>query len=308
MKIYFNRKPVTGPWGGGNKTLHALVEAVSHKHEITYSLDEDVDLIYCQDPKPGPDGLWYQDFLDHKLKHGTKIIQRVGDIGTHRGPQITQLVKDTLQYSDIIIFPSDWARRAIGFNQENYFIVHNAPNDAFYKHRDLSISPKQNGKIRIVTHHWSDNDMKGFDVYEKLGNYANSRSDIEFSYIGRYSNKFSHNGISLHKPIDIEQLSVILPTYDVYLTASKLEAGANHVLEGIACGLPVLYRSGGGSIDEYCCQYGLQYETFDQLVKSIEFIKKAYSSYKGQVARYNHKISEVISAYTGIIGQLEHGT
>ena len=45
MKIYFNRKPVVGPWGGGNKTLHALVEAVSRKHEITYSLDEDVELL-----------------------------------------------------------------------------------------------------------------------------------------------------------------------------------------------------------------------------------------------------------------------
>ena len=25
MKIYFNRKPVGGPWGGGNKTLMSLI-------------------------------------------------------------------------------------------------------------------------------------------------------------------------------------------------------------------------------------------------------------------------------------------
>ena len=31
MKIYFNRKPVSGPWGGGNKLLASLMDVLSDK-------------------------------------------------------------------------------------------------------------------------------------------------------------------------------------------------------------------------------------------------------------------------------------
>jgi hypothetical protein len=302
VKIYVNRKPVSGPWGGGNKTLQALVETLKKKHEVTYALDDDVDIIYCQDPKPGPDGLWYQDFLNHKMKFGTKIVQRVGDVGTHRGPQITKLVQETATYSDIVIFPSDWSRHAIGFNKTNYFVIHNAPNDSFYAHRDTSLQLKRKDQLRVVTHHWSTNDMKGFEIYEALGKYAKDNDFLDFSYIGRYSDKFEHDGLTLEEPKGAEELAKMLPTNDVYLTASKLEAGANHVLEGLACGLPVLYRSGGGSIDEYCCQYGLQYTNFEELLTVLEHIRNVYAPFKSQVLKYNHKISGVIDTYAEIIG------
>ena len=37
----------------------------------------------------------------------------------------------------------------------------------------------------------------------------------------------------------------VLPSYDIYLTASEEEAGANHVLESLAAGLPIVYRDTG---------------------------------------------------------------
>ena len=40
--------------------------------------------------------------------------------------------------------------------------------------------------------------------------------------------------------MDELNLSLTLPSHDIYLTASLEEAGANHVLEALACGLPVL--------------------------------------------------------------------
>lgn len=304
MKIYINRQPVLGPWGGGNKTLVALIEALQVNHDITFSLDKDVDVIYCQDPKPGPDGLWYQDFWNHKTKYGSKIVQRVGDVGTHRGEDVTKLVRDTAHHSDIVIFPSGWAKAAIGFNKQNYFTIQNAPNDSFYAHRSTNLELESRDNLRIVTHHWSTNDMKGFEIYEALGDYAKRNKNIDFCFIGRYSKKFKHHGITLLDPKDIIELSKTLPTYDVYLTASKLEAGANHVLEGLACGLPVLYRTGGGSIDEYCSQYGLEYSNFDELITCIDNIRSTYTPFKSQVLRYNHKISGVIDTYTKIIGSL----
>jgi hypothetical protein len=46
MKIYINRKPVTGPWGGGNKTVTALCNYLTHKGNIvTFDLEKNLDFV-----------------------------------------------------------------------------------------------------------------------------------------------------------------------------------------------------------------------------------------------------------------------
>ena len=122
MKIYFNRKPVVGPWGGGNKTVKSLTERMkSLGHDVCFQLSENIDIIFCFDPRPNKTGEWYQNFIDYRSQNpNCKIIQRVGDIGTHGKPELTRLVSQSIQISDFLIFPSDWARKAIKFNKKNY--------------------------------------------------------------------------------------------------------------------------------------------------------------------------------------------
>jgi hypothetical protein len=69
----------------------------------------------------------------------------------------------------------------------------------------------------------------------------------------------------------------------------------------MACGLPVVYHSGGGSIEEYCCSYGLEYTTFEELVSCLDSLKSNYDVYKSQVLRYRNKIGNVMEAYKEII-------
>ena len=67
MKIFINRKPVSGPWGGGNKSVTALHERlIEENFEIADTLSDDVKIIFCFDPRPDNTGLWYGDFLNHK--------------------------------------------------------------------------------------------------------------------------------------------------------------------------------------------------------------------------------------------------
>ena len=40
MKIYINRQPVTGPWGGGNKTVTLLHEKCKKEFEITDNIND----------------------------------------------------------------------------------------------------------------------------------------------------------------------------------------------------------------------------------------------------------------------------
>ncbi len=48
MKIYINREPVSGPWGGGNKTLQALIDRIKDEgSQVTFDLSEsDIDIIF----------------------------------------------------------------------------------------------------------------------------------------------------------------------------------------------------------------------------------------------------------------------
>ena len=249
-KVYVNRRPVTGPWGGGNKTLSGIVDYLS-------------------------------------------------DIGSHGKPELTNLVSQTIRFSNFVIFPSDWARRAIQFKGKNYSIIENAPLSDFFENR--SKNNIQDGKLKIVTHHWSNNKMKGFDIYEKLGDYCLKNSSVEFTYIGRYSEEFSKNGINVVEPKDVNFLKKELPKNHVYLTASMYEAGANHVLEGMAAGLPVVYRSSGGSINEYCSKYGIEFENFDDLIESIDNIRKNYYHFREKVATFSSNFDIKIKSYGDII-------
>jgi glycosyltransferase involved in cell wall biosynthesis len=302
--IYINRKPIAGPWGGGNKFVKNLASKLkSLKFKVTYELSPDVDIIFCFDPRPNSAGLWYQDFLNHKAKYKSIIMQRVGDVGTHSKPELTNLVKQCIQYSDYLIFPSQWAKNYISCDKSNAIVVDNKPQGLFYNFRSQN---KTIDRVKIVTHHWSNNPKKGFDIYEKLGKLINEKSiDVDFTYIGRWNDNYSNEGIKIIAPKDSNSLSRILPQHNVYLTASLEEAGANHVLEAMASGLPILYRTGGGSIDEYCNQYGISYnEDFKTLLSGIDLIRQNYNSFKDNVLNYKNTIDDSTDEYVRIICQI----
>ena len=304
MKIYLNREPVSGPWGGGNKTLTMLVDyAKENEWEVVYSLDTgDIDLIFCFDPRPNSRGEWYQSFLNYKNENeNVKIIQRVGDVGTHSKPDLTQLVIESVKFSDHVIFPSRWARDSIGFSGSNCSIIKNRPLNDFFLHRNSDMLIKDK-KIKIVTHHWSTNPKKGFDMYEKLCEFCKDSEVYEFTYIGRIPDGFDSSLFDEYiEPKDVKYLCKKLPEYDIYLTASLEEAGANHVLEAIACGLPVIYHVNGGSIPEYCAEYGIQYIDYDTMISSLNKINNLYCFYKKSVLSYDESTEVTIKKYWELI-------
>ena len=305
MRVFINRKPVTGPWGGGNKTLSSLVMALQErKHKVVFELDEKVDIIFCMDPRP--QRYSYQDLLKHKMRYGSKLIQRVGDVGSHSKPDLTELLKLNLKNNDMTIFTSLWAKNYLNIiiEKEKHRIIENTPLGIFYNYRNKPKNINSKKKLKIVTHHWSDNDKKGFDVYSVLGNLIHNKviESFELTYIGRYSKKYSLQGIDFIAPVDKEKLSIMLPKYDIYLTGSLEEAGANHVLEAIAAGLPVLYRKGGGSINEYCKGYGYEYEdNIISIMDKISLIQQSYPIVKSRLLEYNLCMSDNMKKYVELI-------
>ena len=302
MKIYINRQPKSGPWGGGAKTVNKLVEKLlSAGHTVVYQLSDDIDVIFCFDPRPNNFG----EYIEHMYAYRTafpktKIIQRIGDVGTHGKPELTQLVKYCAKRSDYFIFPSEWAKEKINFEGDNYSVIPNAPMLNFYENRNnktVISSP-----VKVVTHHWSTNPRKGFDLYKKFDSFCQSNPEFEFTYIGQLppSCKIS-NYVS---PMSVSELVQELPKHDIYLTASEEEAGANHVLEAMACGLPVVYRDNGGSIPEYCSSGCKSYSDYESMIESLRVVSGEYSNFKSDLLEYKSTNDFVVEEYCKIIGKI----
>ena len=291
---------MVGPWGGGNKTVSALAKVLSlNGHDVVYSLwDGGIDVLFCFDPRPNHCGEDYSDILNYRSRFGGKIIQRVGDLGTHGKPELTYMAIRAMQFSDFVIFPSEWAHQSSKFKGKNYSIIHNAPLEAFYEFRNLK---PNNSKLQLITHHWSTNPKKGFQYYELLDrNLVGEFCD--FTYVGRLPSNFKFkNSTHIEATGDISLLSQKLSNSDLYITASEEEAGANHVLEAMAAGLPVVYHSNGGSIRDYCKGYGVEFDSRESLLRKVKYMSNNLGIYAKRVEGYQNKIQNVMEEYMGLI-------
>jgi hypothetical protein len=309
MRVYLNRKPIAGPWGGGSKVLRAVVDAlVDAGHEVVHELVHDIDVLFCIDPRQGQEkGLCgYAELWHYANSCKRPIVQRVGDVGTHGKPELTALVLATAPYSNAIVFPSYWAQSFVssrvpkGSIEHKSFVIQNAPLPIFYEHRKKhTILPKS---ISFVTHHWSMNAKKGFELYEKIDAFLKSIGH-SFTFIGRVP-----DGIKLSRvlgPLDERALCAELPRHDVYITASKEEAGANHVLEGAAAGLPPIYSTEGGSIIEYCSKLGVAFDgTMQTFPGAVDAMVSSYEHMKDCVDAYVMTVEQQAKKYVGLIEEL----
>lgn len=303
MRIYINRRPVSGPWGGGSKILRSIVDAcISRDHEVIFSEQEirnsKVDIILCVDPRPGE--VTYNDLVNVRQRDGSLLIQRIGDLGTHGKPDLTNLLFQTMKISDHLIFPSQWAKDQLQADSNKSTVILNGADPHFVK---SNRSKSQSEQLRIVTHHWSDNVLKGFDLYQSLSKICKDSNDLQFTYIGR-----KPGSIEIDRclpPMDVDGLVEELPKHDIYVTASKWEAGANHVLEAMSMGLPVLYHKDGGSIIEYCSKHGEQYETIDDLILLLRNSDKMRNLLNR--ISYNRTTKEVGKEYVDLMERLHEG-
>ena len=278
MKVYINRLPVSGPWGGGNAFVHAFHKFVPEMgNELvppeSMSIAPDVVLLAGID-NDGRGGVSVEQAVMYKMyQDKVKLVLRVNENDARKG---TSNVDDTLlnlfPHMDGIVFVSQWLKdyfRDKGWEGKNdTVIINGVDRDVF------SPQPKlNNGKLNIVAHHWSDNYMKGFDVYEALDEFVGRDPDkFAFTYIGRHRRTFSKN-TTIVGPVSGKKHGAELGKHDVYVSASRFDPGPNHILEALACKLPVLVHKDGGGCVEFAGNYATydRFEALKALLVSGEF-------------------------------------
>jgi glycosyltransferase involved in cell wall biosynthesis len=276
LKILLNRKPVSGPWGGGNNFVSSFIKiAQSQGHEIVHNLQNDVDRVFVVDPRPEQDCPGIAEIINSGKYSNTPVIQRINECDARKNTEHMDGI--LLQCSSFInktIFVSSWMSDYFlqkGWVCKNNIYLHNGVDKSTFKPNDK----KDNKKISVVAHHWSNNLLKGFDAYEFL-DYLAGKKLIKFTYIGRHRNSFKNTEII--DPCTGEKLASNLNCHDVYISGSRFDPGPNHILEAIACGLPTYAHSDGGGAVEFA---GKDHSfsnllELEKLVLSSKFSKNKY--------------------------------
>jgi glycosyltransferase involved in cell wall biosynthesis len=315
MKIAVNYRVQDGPWGGGNRFVANLVTALEARGDtVTTALDgNNIDIILMVDPRwrnpattfgPG-------EILRHLAWRNSDAIavHRINECDERKGTRgMNDLLKRANYAADHTVFVAEWLRRDLDVWQDmpagrSSVILNGADPQTFYPHGHVPWDGRS--PLRLVTHHWGANWMKGFDIYQRLDAMLAEprwRDRIAFTYVGNLPEGFRFANATHIPPLDGEALADALRSAHVYVTASINEPGSNHQNEGALCGLPVLFRE-SGALPEYCTGFGIGFvpDTFEAALKRM---LSEYPQWRDRMPGYPHVASRTTERYIALFDDL----
>jgi glycosyltransferase involved in cell wall biosynthesis len=305
-------KPVQGPWGGSNAFVTQMTSWLKRRgYSISYDLRRPVDAIVLVDPRT--DNRYKTFGLDaitdyKRIYPSTPVLHRINECDQRKGTQFMDpLLAQANQSADYTIFIAEWLR---DYHAQRWFDS-NRPHCCIYNGADSSVFHPIGSRLwhpgepfRIVTHHWSNHERKGFDVYQQLDELlaANELKDVEFRLIGRWPESIQWKKTFTMSPATGVQLANQLRECHTYLTASRWEPCGMHHVEGAQCGLPLLYHEDGGGIVEAGKRYGVSFR--ENISTAIHQCRENYKELRAQVLKQMPDGDVMCMAYERILCQL----
>lgn len=304
-------KPLDRPWGGGNWWLSQMVARLEDGgYDVRFDLRRNPDCVVLVDPRVGGNVVFgAAEIVRRKERRpGTRYLHRINECDLRKGTnEIDALLAEANRGADHTVFISGWLRdyhaeRWFDVSRPHSVILNGADPDVFHAHGGAELDPA--GTMRLVTHHWSDNPMKGFDVYEEVdGSIADGRLEgVELWVIGRWPESYEWRAARTFPPTTGDELAGLLRQCHVYLTASRWEPGGMHHVEGAQCGLPVLYHEDGGGIVELASRYGIAYR--DDVAGAIAEMRARYPELRRRVVEQPPSGTAMCADYVRLIESL----
>ena len=315
MKISFGTQIVDGPWGGGNLFLINLKKYLKENgHEVVFGLkDKDIDIILFTDPRTGIGStsiISAKDIIKYKKKSNkkVKVVQRINECDERKNTKkINNLYNKSSEVADHVVFVSKWLQNIylnLGMNRDKTSVIMSGSDNSIFNSYGRTQKPSDR-KFKIVTHHWSSNWMKGFELYLKLDRQLNDpvlKNKIEFTYIGNIDKDYSFKNTNLIAPLSGLELANELKDHDIYITGSLNEPSGNHHIEAALCGLPILYINSGG-IPEYCKDFGIEI-TLNNFEERILYMIDYFDKFKNKMVKYPFESNMMSKEYLKLFNEL----
>lgn len=270
--------PPRASWGGAGHFVSQLAAAMWRRDwRVVFDLRREPDVVLVIDPRrdhPAKKfGLAELEIFRERHPQ-VPILHRVNECDQRKGTHdIDELLRRTNALADHTVFISEWLR--------DYFVDRwfdrSLPHQIIYNGADPRVFhplgnhlPGPGETIRLVTHHWSDNWLKGYDVYQRVDEMI-ARGElpgVSLRVIGRWPKEITWRTAETFGPMTGPPLAARLRECHLYLTASRWEPCGMHHVEGAQCGLPLVYHEDGGGIVEAGRRYGVGFR--DDVAEAIQ--------------------------------------
>jgi glycosyltransferase involved in cell wall biosynthesis len=186
---------------------------------------------------------------------------------------------ESSKVADHTVFVSEWLREyhcANWFDSARPHSVIEPGADSSVFHPFGNTPPGPSGPARIVTHHWSDHWSKGFDVYAGIDQAIaeGKLPGFELWIVGRWPADLVWKTARTFPPASGRALAAILRQCHLYVSASRHEPGAMHPVEGLQCGLPLIYHKDSGGTVMLGERYGVLYD--NDIVATLHEARSRY--------------------------------
>lgn len=265
--VAVNLKPRSGSWGGANQWTSQLVRFLKYNGwKVRFDLNGHVDaIVMTHTGLSDATAFGWREVDFFKRNHpGVRCLHRINDNDIRKETsEMDVLLADSNRVADHTVFVSEWLRdhhAARWFDAGRPHSVITPGADPRFFHPMGNRLPKAGQPVRLVTHHWSDNWKKGFDIYRDIDALIADRlrGRFELWVIGRWPADLKWKVARTFAPASGERLASLLRQCHGYVSASRFEPGAMHVAEGLQCGLPLLYHRDSGGTVEQGRRYGME--------------------------------------------------
>jgi len=317
MKIAIGYKIIDAPWGGGNRFVAALRDAlILAGFTVVDDLsDADIDTILMVDPRSRIPNIPFGAgdilrYLAFRNPHAI-VIHRINECDERKNTRTMNFRLRLANYAaDHTVFVGSWLKGLTVWRKQDDHssnVILNGADPVVFNGSGSKVWDSTE-PLKLVTHHWGGNWMKGFDIYQKLDEMLSQeawKKRIEFTYIGNVPKGFTFKNAQLLAPMDAKQLGAELKSHHVYVTGSICEPGGNHQNEGALCGLPLLYRN-SGCMPEYCDGFGVMFEGPSDFENALMRMIDEYEVWHGRVASYPCTAQRTVQAYLDLIESLHN--
>ena len=311
MRICFSMDPPQNvPCGGGVNFVNNFIKfLISNGDSVEFSLNAEnpPDILFMLDTRKleySNNWLTFEKLKELQSNHNLNcpIVYRINDIGFPK-ERPEDFVKDNISLgmiSDHIIYVSDFVKRYYKEITNPYnTVIPNGVEKEVFPFRNYSFN-----RIDLITHHWSTNFMKGWDIYPLVDDFIKNRDDISFTYLGNLPPNTILPNSKVIKPSSYSNIAKHLRCCNTYLTASRHEPCGNHYLEGLACGLPLLFHEDGGGVEDVS-KFGIKFSNFDNLKDIFEILADHHKSLYDKIkSEFNYYTSNTFVSYYKIFKEL----
>ncbi len=265
--VAINLRPRAGSWGGANQWTSQVVRWFQHNGwRVVFDLRRVPDAVIMTHTGLSLHTTFGADEVAALKRKSPRVpcLHRINDNDIRKeSGEMDLLLERSSRVADHTVFVSEWLRdyhasKWFEISRPHSVIVPGADPRFFHPVGGARFAP--GSPLRLVTHHWSDNWNKGFDVYQAIDELiaGRLRDRFELRVIGRWPKDLKWKSARTFAPASGADLAGLLRQCHGYVSASRFEPGAMHVAEGLQCGLPLLYhRDSGGTVSQGM-KYGME--------------------------------------------------